>query len=178
MFWSPAASTVAAGSAAAGSGNPPVSAVRGMPTGVHANGLIQQDPDCLVHVEVEDKKGIMRIHRIIRVDGEYQYVENLTTKNWIKYGTPIASDILNNTLNRYRNPIPAPERKNCNPTKKRTHDDMMDIDKNPPVNDELARAQKRADELENTVKKMKKEQDERDATDLMHMFEDMKLKRY
>ena len=120
----------------------------------------------------------MHIHRIIRVDGEYQYVENLTTKNWIKYGTPIASDILNNTLNRYRNPIPAPERKNCNPTKKRTHEDMMEIDENPPVNDELVRAQKRADELENTVKKMKKEQDERDATDLVHMFEDMKLKRY
>ena len=54
----------------------------------------------------------------------------------------------------------------------------MDIDENPPVNDELVRAQKRADELENTVKKMKKEQDERDATDLVHMFEDMKLKRY
>ena len=34
----------------------------------------------------------------------------------------------------------------------------------------------RADELENTVKKMKKEQDERDATDLMNMFGDMNLK--
>ena len=37
---------------------------------------------------------------------------------------------------------------------------------------------KRADELEKTIKKMRKQQDERDATDLVHMFEDMKLKRY
>ena len=34
-------------------------------------------------------------------------------------------------------------------------------------------AQKRADELEKTIEKMRKQQDERDATDLMNMFGDM-----
>ena len=44
------------------------------------------------------------------------------------------------------------------------------------IENKLMTALNRADELENTVKKMKKEQDERDATDLMNMFGDMNLK--
>ena len=98
-----------------------------------------------------------------------------------------SSDILYNTLKTHK-AIQAPLRRDFNPTKKRSHDDMMDIDVNPTrtertatelvhsIENKLMTVLNRADELENTVKKMKKEQDERDATDLMNMFGDMNLK--
>ena len=138
---------------------------------------------------MEDKKGDVRVHRMIVVKGKFEYVENLTSNCWVKYGTNTCSDILYNTLKTHK-AIQAPLRRDFNPTKKRSHDDMMDIDVNPTrtertatelvhsIENKLMTALNRADELENTVKKMKKEQDERDATDLVHMFEDMKLKRY
>ena len=82
---------------------------------------------------------LLRIHRMIRVKGEYHCVWNLSTKRWVKYGTKNASDILYKTL-KYRNPVYAPTREG-NP-KKRICDDMMDIHENPPVNDANVCAQK------------------------------------
>jgi len=186
-----AASTVAG--SAAGSGNA-AGGTGKLPRGRTANAMIKMHGlGSLVHVDVEDKKGAVRVHRMIVVKGKFEYVENLTTDCWVKYGTNTCSDILYNTLK--SNAIQAPLRRDINPTKKRSHDDMMDIDVNPVYNVRTANeplrtandllgsiennfmnALNRVDELENTVKKMKKEQDERDATDLMNMFGDMNLK--
>ena len=87
-----AASTVA-GSAAAGSGNPSAGTGK-LPRGRTANDLIKiKGLGSLVHVDVEDKKGDVRVHRMIVVKGKFEYVENLTSNCWVKYGT--------NTFQRY-----------------------------------------------------------------------------